>query len=44
MLIYMITFILNGVKDSKCIVCSCIDIAIESIDGKAFILETEKLY
>lgn len=41
---YMITYILNGVKDSKCIICSNIETAIEAIDGKAKILETEKLY
>jgi hypothetical protein len=41
---FMITYILNGVKDSKCIICSNIDIAVESIDGDAKILEIDKLY
>jgi hypothetical protein len=41
---FMITYILNGVKDSKCIICSHIDIAVEAVDGSAKILEIEKLY
>lgn len=41
---FMITFVLNGIKDSLCVICSNIDIAINEIDGSAKILEIEKLY
>lgn len=41
---YMITYILNGVKDSKCVICSNIEIAVEAIDSGAKIIEIEKLY
>jgi hypothetical protein len=41
---FMITYILNGVKDSKCIICSQIETAVDSVDGNARILEIEKLY
>jgi len=40
----MITYILNGVKDSKCIICPNIEIAVESVDGSAELMEIEKLY
>jgi hypothetical protein len=40
----MITFLLNGIKDSKCVICSQIETAVESINGDAEILEIEKLY
>jgi hypothetical protein len=40
---FMITYILNGIKDSKCILCSNIETAVESIDGDARILEIEKI-
>jgi hypothetical protein len=41
---FMITYVLNGVKDSKCIICSQIETAVEAVDGNARILEIEKLY
>jgi hypothetical protein len=44
MLMFMITYILNGVRESKCIICSQIETAVETIDGDAKILEVEKIY
>lgn len=41
---FMITYVLNGVKNSKCVMCSAIETAIESIDEDAKILDWEKLY
>lgn len=41
---FMITYILNGIKDSKCIICFNTETAVEAIDGNAKILEIEKLY
>lgn len=41
---FMITYILNGIKDSKCVICSHIETAVEAVDGEAKILEIEKLY
>ncbi|UGO50867.1 hypothetical protein PQE70_gp014 [Bacillus phage vB_BanS_Nate] len=35
----MITYILNGVRESKCIICSNIETAVESIDGTATIVD-----
>lgn len=40
----MITYILHGIRHSKCIICSNIDTAVESIDGTATILEIYKSY
>lgn len=40
----MITYLLNNVRISKCILCSRIETAVESIDRNAKILEIEKLY
>jgi hypothetical protein len=40
----MITYVLNGVKDSKCVICSDIETVYESVSGDAVILECEKLY
>jgi len=42
--IYMITYILNGVRHSKCIICSNAETAVEAIDGTAKILEIYKSY
>jgi hypothetical protein len=41
---FMITYILNGVRDSKCIICLNAETAVEAIDGSAKILDIEKLY
>lgn len=41
---FMITYILNNIKDSKCVISGNIDTAIEAIDGDAKILEIEKIY
>jgi hypothetical protein len=41
---FMITYILNGKKDSLCVRCSNIETAYESVSGEATILECEKLF
>lgn len=41
---FMVTYILNGVKNSKCIICRKIETAYESIDKDAIVIECEKLY
>jgi hypothetical protein len=44
MLIFMITFMLNGKKDSLCVVCKNAETAVNKVSGNAKILEIEKLY
>ena len=41
---FIITYELNGVKDSLCVRCKNLETAIECIDKNAKILEFEKLY
>lgn len=41
---FMITYILNNQKESKCVICSNLETAIESVDGNATLVGWEKLY
>lgn len=41
---FMITYILNGVRNSLCVQCKNAETAVNKIDGDAEILEIEKLY